>query len=123
MNGYAKIAEAAPAGFAIHVVDAGAAGGLNSRWRPFRSVVAGALFEPRLAGPEGAGPDGAGPDGAGPEGAGPEGTGQAGRTPEPGCDVVFPCGLGADVRQAPLHIAALGNMSSTLPPNTALANR
>ena len=98
MSAYSPLLAAAPADFVLTVVDAGAVGGLHARWRAFRPLVAGALFDPREPADGGA-------------------------RPVAGAETVFPCGLAAADGEATLHVTALGNMSSTLRPNQSLMNR
>ncbi|GAB4533044.1 MAG: hypothetical protein Kow00133_21140 [Amphiplicatus sp.] len=95
---FRELLSAAPDSFALRIVDAGAAGGLDARWRPLRAVVAGMLFDPReqaVAGTPGA----------------------------PGRDCVYPSLLGRAEGEATLYFTELGAMSSTLKPNQALLER
>lgn len=92
---YADLIAAAPPGFALTVADVGSLGGLHPRWRPFRSVVAGALFDPRE----------------------PEAADSA---PGPGRDFICRTALGERDEEATLHITRRHTMTSTLLPNAAL---
>lgn len=83
-----------PADSAITVVDVGSAGGLQTRWRPLLPILSAVLFDPREA----------------------EATGSLGR----GQTRVYPVALGREAGEATLHLLALPNMSSTLPPNREL---
>ncbi|MEM8770161.1 MAG: FkbM family methyltransferase [Pseudomonadota bacterium] len=93
MNGYSQLIAAAPAGFALEVADVGSIGGLHSRWRPFRSIVAGALFDPRED------------DAASP------------KTPAPGADMIFRTALGAREETRPLYVTRRHTMTSMLKPD------
>jgi FkbM family methyltransferase len=88
------IAKSFPADSALTLVDVGSAGGLQPRWRPFEPILSAVLFDPREAAP----------------------TGALGR----GQRRVYPVALGAEAGEAKLHILALPNMSSVLPPNREL---
>ncbi len=93
-----ELLAAAGADFALTVVDAGGAGGLHPRWRAFRPIVAGVLFDPREE--------------------------ASGSTKiERGRDAVLRAALGAADGAGTLHITRMGNMSSLLPPNAALLAR
>lgn len=77
------------------VVDVGSAGGLNPRWQAYAPLLSAILFEPR--------------DSAA--------SGQLGRN----CTRVYPVALGANEEQSKLHLTAMPNMSSLLPPHPDLS--
>lgn len=95
---FRALLNAAPPGFVMRIADAGAAGGLDARWRPFRAVVAGMLFDPREKA-------------------------VAGKPGAPGRDCICPSLLGRAEGEATLYFTELGAMSSTLKPNQALLDR
>lgn len=95
--GLARLLGALPKDFVLTLVDVGSAGGLNPRWQPFRSVVSAVLFDPRETTASGA----------------------LGR----GETRVYPVALGDQAGEAKLHITALPNMSSFLPPDGEVFGR
>jgi len=95
---YADLVAAAPPDFALTVADVGSVGGLHPRWRPFRKVVAGALFDP----------------------CEPE---EAVEAPTPGRDVVCRYALGERDGNATLHVTRRPTMTSLLRPDAALMSR
>jgi len=84
--------KALPIDFRITVADIGSAGGLQQRWQSVRPWIEAMLFEPR----------------------------EGGTVRQAGPDTIYPTALAASPGQATLHITALANMSSTLPPNAEL---
>lgn len=93
----ARLIAALPQDFVLTLVDVGSAGGLHSRWRPFRSVLSAILFDPREA-----------------DASGSFGPGQT-RT--------YPVALSDQAGDAVLHITALPNMSSFLQPDPDVFKR
>lgn len=88
---------ALPPGFSLTLVDVGSAGGIHSRWTPFRKVVSAILFDPREAAPSG--------------------------SLGPGQDRTYPIALGPEAGEATLHLTRLANMSSFLEPDAAAFER
>ena len=95
--GLARLLTALPKDFVLTLVDVGSAGGLNPRWRPFRSIVSAILFDPRET----------------------AASGVLGR----GKTRVYPVALGDQAGEAKLHITALPNMSSFLRPDDGVFGR
>lgn len=95
---YADLVAAAGDGFALVVADVGSLGGLHRRWRPFRPVVAGALFDPREEQ-------------------------EAGTGPTRGCDYICRTALGEADGVARLFITRRLTMTSMLQPDPALMSR
>lgn len=95
---FANLIASVDDGFTLTVVDVGAIGGLHERWRPFRPLVAGVLFDPR-------------------EQAG------SGRAVMRGRDIVFSAALGAARTSATLHVTRHGILSSLFRPDAALYSR
>lgn len=95
---YADLVAAAGDRFTLVVADVGSLGGLHARWRPFRPVVAGALFDPREAL-------------------------VAGDRPVRGRDFICRTALGAGEDAARLFITRRPTMTSTLRPDPALMSR
>lgn len=95
---HADLIAAAGDGFALVVADVGSLGGLHARWRPFRSVVAGVLFDPREEQ-------------------------QATGGPTPGSDFIHRTALGDSEGEATLFVTRRHTMTSTLRPDPALMPR
>jgi FkbM family methyltransferase len=95
---HADLIAAAGDGFALVVADVGSLGGLHLRWRPFRSVVAGVLFDPREEQ-------------------------QAANAPTPGRDFIRRTALGDSEGEATLFVTRRHTMTSTLRPDPALMPR
>jgi FkbM family methyltransferase len=83
--------DALPRDFTLTLVDVGSAGGLNTRWEPFASIMSAVLFDPREQ----------------------EATGTFGR----GQTRIYPVALGNTAGEARLHLTAMANMSSFLEPD------
>lgn len=95
---HADLIAAAGDGFALVIVDVGSLGGLHVRWRPFRSVVAGVLFDPRE-------------------------DLQAVDAPAPGRDFICRTALGESEGEATLFVTRRHTMTSTLRPDPVLMPR
>jgi len=95
--GLARLIAALPRGFFLTLVDVGSAGGLHSRWRPFKPILSAILFDPREAAASG--------------GFGP------------GETRVYPVALSDRSGEAELHITSLANMSSFLRPDPDVFGR
>lgn len=94
---HADLIAAAGDGFALVVADVGSLGGLHLRWQPFRSVVAGVLFDPREEQKAADAP-----------------------APAPGRDFICRTALGEAEGEATLFITSRHTMTSTLRPDAAL---
>lgn len=95
--GIQRLIAALPANFVMTLVDVGSAGGLHSRWRPFRPILSSILFDPREV----------------------SASGSFG----PGRTRIYPVALSDQAGEAPLHITQLANMSSFLRPDPAVFGR
>lgn len=95
--GLARLIAALPQDFYLTLVDVGSAGGLHARWRPFKPILSAVLFDPREA----------------------AASGKLG----PGQTRVYPVALSDEAGEANLHLTALANMSSFLPPDPDVFGR